>query len=396
MLLKTSNSRGIKGGGMIRKRPDGLWEGRITAGYDPATGKQVQRSVYGKTQKEVRQKLTEMIHEIDDGTYQEPMKMTVGEWLEIWLEEYVRNSVAAYTRDSYERTVRNHIKPALGQVRLTALTPLQIQSFYNSLMTEKGLSPKTVKNVHGIFHRALEKAVRLGYIRINPTAACDLPKAERKEIHPMEEEEIIRFLEAIRDHKFGYIYWVTLFTGMRQGEVLGLTWDCVDFKRNKIFINKQLKKTQKVKGEYILDKTKNRRSRMLTVAPAVTAMLEKKKLEQEQMAEAAGPLWNNEMNLVFTNEFGKHLCHFTVYKHYKKIVEEIGIPESRFHDLRHSYAVVALESGDDIKTVQGNLGHATASFTLDIYGQVSQKMRQDSADRMEKYIQNAEKTEANG
>lgn len=384
--MKTSNSRGIKGGGTIRKRSNGLWEGRFTTGYDPVTGKQVQRSVYGKTQKEVRQKLTEMIHEIDDGTYQEPMKMTVGEWLEIWLEEYVRNSVAAYTRDSYERTVRNHIKPALGQVRLTALTPLQIQSFYNSLMTEKGLSPKTVKNVHGIFHRALEKAVRLGYIRINPTAACDLPKAERKEIHPMEEEEIIRFLEAIRDHKFGYIYWVTLFTGMRQGEVLGLTWDCVDFEKNTLLINKQLQKTDKVGGRYILTKTKNSRSRVVTVAPSVMMVLQRQFFRQKLMERDAGPAWNNEMNLVFTNELGKHLCHFTVYKHYKKIVQEIGLPEERFHDLRHSYAVAALESGDDIKTVQGNLGHATASFTLDVYGHVSQKMRQQSADRMEEFI----------
>ena len=394
--MKSKKSRGPKGGGTIRKRPDGLWEGRFTAGYNPETGKPVQKSIYGKSQEEVQEKLTEKLHELHIGIYQEPTKMTLGEWIDIWFDEYAAVSVSAYTADSYRSIKDRHIKPILGHFKLSALTPLQIQRFYNTMTDQKKLSPKTVKNIHGVLHKSLDKAVRLGYIRTNPTDSCELPKMYKEEIHPMEEEEIERFLQAIKNEKYGNIYWVTLFTGMRQGEVLGLTWDCVDFKRNKIFVNKQLKKTQKVKGEYILDKTKNRRSRMLTVAPAVMAMLEKQKLEQEQMAEAAGPLWNNEMNLVFTNEFGKHLCHFTVYKHYKKIVEEIGIPESRFHDLRHSYAVVALESGDDIKTVQGNLGHATASFTLDIYGHVSQKMRQDSADRMEKYIQNAEKTEANG
>ena len=385
--MKSKNSRAPKGGGMIRKRPDGLWEGRITAGYDPKTGKQIRRSVYGKTQQEVRQRITEMAHEIDTGTYLEPLKTTVGEWLDIWLKQYVANTVAAYTWDSYERAVRNHIKPELGNVKLVELTPLQIQIFYNRLMTEKGLSAKTVKNINGVFHRSLEKALQLGYLRVNPTNACDLPKTKRKEIHPMEEEDIVRFLDAIRDHRFGNIYWVTLFTGMRQGEVLGLTWDCVDFENNTILINKQLQKTKKVGGEYILTGTKNSRSRVITVAPSVMLVFQRQFFLQRRMERDAGPLWNNEWNLVFTNEFGRHLCHFTVYKAYKKIVAEIGLPEERFHDLRHSYAVAALECGDDIKTVQGNLGHATASFTLDVYGHVSQKMRQQSAERMEGFIQ---------
>ena len=385
--MASKTTRGAQGGGNIRKRSDGRWEARYTTGMDKKTGKQIQKSVYGKTQKEVRQKLTEVTAEIDNGTYMEPTKDTLSEWLDTWVETYVKFSVKPYTLDSYERTCNNHIKPALGNVKLSSLTAPQIQQFYNSLLTEKKLSAKTVKNIHGILHRALGQALKLGMIRSNPTEICDLPKSYRKEIVPMEQPDISRFLKEIRGHKYELVYLVTLFTGLREGEVLGLTWDCIDFERNCIFVKHQLQKTKKVGGEYILAPTKNSRNRIITAAPSVIEVLKKQKGQQSQMQQLSGPAWNNEIDLVFTNGLGGHLVHFTVYKHFKRIVTDIGMSSERFHDLRHSYAVVAIESGDDIKTVQTNLGHAT-SFTLDVYGHVSQKMRQQSADRMENYIKN--------
>ena len=317
----------------------------------------------------------------------EPTKDTVEEWLDTWMETYVKYSVKPYTVDAYKRNCDNYIKPALGKVRLSALTVPQIQRFYNSLLTEKRLSPKTVKNIHGTFHRALGQAMKLGMIRSNPTDLCDLPKARRKEIHPMEEKDITAFLKAIDGCKYELLYRVTLFTGMRQGEILGLTWDCVDFEHNTIYVNKQLQRTEKVGGEYVLVPTKSGRSRMITVAPSVMSLLKKQKSQQAQMQLLAGTDWGNPWDLVFTNDTGGHLVHMTVYKVFKEIVKSMGLEQARFHDLRHSYAVVSLESGDDIKTVQTNLGHATASFTLDVYGHVSQKMRQQSADRMEQFIQ---------
>jgi len=229
--------------------------------------------------------------------------------------------------------------------------------------------------------------VKLGLLRSNPTNVCDLPKAHRKEIKPMEQAEISRFLQAIQGTKYGLVYQITLFTGLREGEVLGLTWDCIDFQHNAIYINKQLQKTKKVGGTYCLAPTKNNRSRTILAAPSVMALFRKQKSQQAQMRLLAGEAWNNSWDLVFTNELGGHLSHFTVYIHFKRIVRELGMPEERFHDLRHSFAVASIESGDDIKTVQSNLGHATASFTLDVYGHVSQKMRQQSADRMEEFIQ---------
>lgn len=160
----------------------------------------------------------------------------------------MKYSVKPYTLDAYQRNCDNYIKPALGAVRLSALTAPQFQRFYNSLLVEKKLSPKTVRNIHGVVHKALEQAMKLGMICSSPTALCNLPKVRRKEIHPMEQQEIETFLKAIEGCKFELLYRVTLLTGMRQGEVLGLTWDCVDCEHNALYINKQFQKTQKVGG----------------------------------------------------------------------------------------------------------------------------------------------------
>lgn len=365
-----------------------FWEARYTAGSDPGTGKQIQRSITGKTQKEVAKKLKEATAAIDSGTYIAPNKMTVGEWLDIWSAEYL-GSVKPLTVSAYKATIKTHLNPGLGAVRLEQLNAHAIQSFYNSLCApEKGdaaLSPKTVKNVHGILHKALQQAVANGYIRFNPTDACILPRIVKKEIQPLDENQITTFLKAIKGHKYEDLFTVTLFTGMREGEALGLTWDCVDLSKGTILINKQLQLLRGTKGEYQLAPTKNSKGRSITLAPFVVTVLKKVKLNQLENRLRYGEFWENS-GYVFTNELGQHLKHVTVYKSFKKVMDEIGSPATRFHDLRHSYAVASIRSGDDIKTVQENLGHATASFTLDVYGHVTEKMKQDSANRMEQFI----------
>jgi len=384
--LPKESKRNAKGAGLIRKRPDGRWEGRYTLGYDPKTGKQQQKYVYGKTQKEVRQKLTQIASEVDEGNYLEPSTMKFGAWLEMWLETYVVPAKKPYTVSSYENICRKYLIKHLGRLPISQLNAFQIQQMYNTLLLDDKLSPKTIKNIHGVLHNALRQAVKLQMIKTNPSEMCDLPRAYRKEIQPMEQEDIVQFLKALQEEKYARLYKVTLFTGMRQGEVLGLTWDCVDFENCTLYVNKQLQKSQKVGGTYVLVPTKNSKGRIVTVAEAVMDILREEKEWQEHNREIAGSAWQNDWGLVFTNEIGGHLCHFTVYRRFKEVVKEIGLPKERFHDLRHSFAVVSLESGDDIKTVQANLGHATASFTLDVYGHVSQNMRRQSAERMNKFI----------
>lgn len=364
------------------------WEARYTEGYDPGTGKQIQRSITGKTQKEVAQKLKAATAALDAGTYTAPSKMTVGEWLDIWAAEYL-GGVKPYTAVSYKGHIKNHLKPALGAVRLDALNAHTIQAAYNALSKPQGgkpgLSPKTVKNIHGVLHKALQQAVMNGYIRFNPTDACTLPRMQRRELKPLDEKESRDFLQAIRGHRFETLFTVTLFTGLREGEIMGLLWECVDFERGTILIDKQLQREKKKGGRYIFAPLKNDKARTITPAPWVMQLLHTHRARQAEQRLKAGELWQDN-DLVFTDELGCHLAIHTVYKDFKTVAASIGRPDARFHDLRHSYAVAAIRSGDDIKTVQGNLGHATAAFTLDVYGHVTDQMKRESAARMENYI----------
>ena len=359
------------------------WEGRYTEGYDPGTGKQIQRSITGKTQKEVAKKLKEATAAIDAGTYSAPSKMTVGQWLDIWTSEYL-GGVKPRTKDNYQGVVISRIKPGLGAVKLDTLTPHTIQSYYNGL-TKEGLAPKTVKNIHGILHKALQQAVANGYIKINPADSCILPRAVRRELAPMDEDMIAAFLKAIAGHQFEELFTVTLFTGMREGEALGLLWDCVDLTKGTILIDKQLQLIRGSKGQYQMVPTKNSKGRKISLAPSVVVTLRRVKHKQLENRLRYGKCWEDS-GFVFTDELGHHLSASSVYKSIKKVMEQIGSPSTRFHDLRHSYAVASIKSGDDIKTVQENLGHATAAFTLDVYGHVTEQMKQDSAARMEQFI----------
>ena len=396
MPQSKNKNKSASGMGNIRKKNRTVngktytyYEARYTEGFDPGTGKQIQRSISGKTQKEVAQKLKAALAALDSGTYIAPCKMSVGEWMDIWSKQYL-GGVKESTVAAYNATIRTHIKPGIGAIRLDALDTHLVQSFYNGLREptkdRDAVSPKTVKNVHGILHKALQQAVANGYIRFNPTNSCILPRVEKKELQPLDEAETKLFLDAVKGHRFELLFTFTLFSGLREGEALGLTWDRVDFMRGTILVSKQLQKEKKAGGEFRLVSLKNDKPRRITPAPWVMQLLRDRKLQQYEHKEKAGAAWSNPMNLVFTNELGGNLIPQTVVRHFKEIVGSIGRPDARFHDLRHSYAVASLRSGDDIKTVQGNLGHATAAFTLDVYGHVTNQMQEASAVRMEDYI----------
>lgn len=353
-------------------------------GYDPGTGKQRQKSITGKTQKEVAQKLRQVTTEVDSGTYLEPSRLTVGQWLDIWKDTYL-GGIKPRTVEIYQDDIAHHIAPHLGAIRLEELNGFTIQQFYNGLV-RSGLSPKTVRNIHGVLHSALRQAVRNQLLRFNPADNCVLPKIEKTDLNPLDEEDIERFLTVIRGNPYEDIFIVTLFTGMREGEVLGLTWDCIDFDHATITVNKQLRRLRRAAGSFVLASTKNGKTRTIAVGETILAQLKKRKRQQTIWQLRAGSAWNNPDQLVFTNELGRYLIHSTVYQAFKRAAVQIGRGDARFHDLRHSYAVAAIRAGDDIKTVQENLGHATAAFTLDVYGHVTPQMKKASAERMEQFI----------
>ncbi len=208
--------KAANGAGSIRQRPDGRWEARYIVGINPGTGAYIRKSIYGKTQREVRQKLTQATAELDSGTYLEPIRMTIGAWLDTWAREYLQDA-SPNTRRTYQDQIRLHIKPAFGAIQLEALSAPMVQQFYNRLAETK--APKTVKLIHSILHKALDKAVSLGYIRTNPTEGSSRPKVIQRRIEPLDDDAAGRFLAAIRGHRFQTLYTVALFTGIQEAAI---------------------------------------------------------------------------------------------------------------------------------------------------------------------------------
>ena len=368
------------GEGNIRKRDNGTWEARATI-----DGKS--KSVYGKTQAEVRRKLTEILSSVDNGTYIPDTGMTIAQWLEIWQRDYLRD-VKESTKGRYEQDVRLHIAPYIGAVRLADLNAPTVQRLYNQAQ-DRGLSEKTIRCIHGTLHKALEKAVECELIRKNACDRANVPRltAPTKDIAPFSDGSVKSFLSAIAGNQFGPLFYVTLFTGMREGEIIGLTWDCIDFQRGTIHLYRQLQRVRASGGQFRFTTLKNKEDRTFKPPANVLEMLKQVRIRQTEWRWKAGETWGNADSFVFTNEAGEHFNERTVYKNFKKIAESIGLPQARFHDLRHTYATLALQNGVDVKTVSATLGHATVAFTLDKYGHVSDTMMRDSAEKMQRYIE---------
>ncbi len=394
------------------------WEARLTVGKDPGTNKQIQKTFTGKTQKEVREKMQAAAVAVNENEYYDPVKITVSQWLDLWLKDYC-GGIKYQTAKHYRAQCETHIKPALGATHLSKLTTSQIQSFYNELgrtghtvvrkdkktgktiETKEPLSAKSIKNIHCILSKSLNTAIEAGYLKHNCAQRAKLPKITRKEIKPLTDEQISAFLRELQLEEYADLYKTIIFTGLREAEAIGLTWDCVDFENNILKISKQLQKRPLKDGGYTFAPLKNDKIRILTVPSFIidTLMARQKKQSEEQ--EIAGKFWNSPKtedgaSLVFTTPSGDPINPKVVYLHYKKIAEKIGAPYSRVHDLRHTFAVLSLQNGDDVKTVQENLGHATAAFTLDVYGHVSEKMKSESAARMQAYITNLTKSSRRG
>lgn len=375
-------SKNANGQGTLKKRANGTWEGQYCVWED---GKLKRRSVYGKTQAEARKKLSAVTNDLDNGVYLKPQQLTVSEWFDTWEAEYLID-IKPSTKSQYDYQGRIWIKPKIGSYALQKITAPVIQRFYNDCSVK--LSPKSIKNLHGVLHRCFNQAVLCGYLRSNPCEAVVLPRIEKKEMKVIQGDKVSDFLAAIKSDVYGNLYFVDVFTGMRESEIIGLTWDCIDFTNGLIRVEKQFRKNHGLAGEaYCFTSTKNSQKRVIKPAPAVMDVLRAEKLKQTENKLKYGSSFDNPLNLVFTNEIGEHLKSVTVYNHVKGILKSIGLESVRFHDLRHTYATLSIENGDDLKTVSENLGHATVAFTADVYQHVTDRMKANSADRMQEYIQ---------
>lgn len=361
----------------IRQRSNGTWEGR----YYDVDGKQ--HSLYGRTKAIVKDKLAEKRAEIAQGTSITETDLTVEQWGWEWMKTFKAGKVKHSTLDNYESDFRLHVVPYIGNVKLKDLTTLMVQRVY-ILLEKEGLSPKSIRNVHGM----LDKAMKMDLIRKNVSKNCELPHIQQHEMHPLTKEEMGMFMNLAKDDEHYLMMRFDFFTGLRESELIGLTWDCVDFEKHTLRVYRQFVRIASGpdKGKMMYTPLKNGKERTITLTTTAMAVLQEAKRKQSEQRLRAGSSWHNEYNMIFTRANGMFVRFKTLYVHFKDIVKDMGRPEVRFHDVRHTYATLSLQSHVDPKTLSEALGHATVAFTLDVYGHSNCDMRQQAADQLEALI----------
>ena len=347
------------GEGNIRKRKDGRWEGRYTAGYDPKTGKRIIKNVLGKTQGEVKEKLKKALEECQGLDVSKAAdEYTVATWLRTWYELYAK---------------------------LKKLTTRHLQKLYKELLEGgrihigkaqvKGLSTTTVHSVHLMLHAALERAVKERLIPRNPTEDCIAPKPRKIEMQILPSEDMHAYLEAAKTRNLLPMFYLELVSGLRKGELVALRWDDVDIQGKTISVSKQY--VRNPDGSLELTRPKTENSVRLVSIPQTAIDL----LIQEHDKHPDSPY-------LFPSPITGEMYHpDSVVNLHKKLLKDAGLPHIRFHDLRHTFATTALQNGVDVKTVSSMLGHYDAGFTLRTYTHATRQKQDEAAATMGSFME---------
>ena len=365
-----------QGDGTIRKRSDGRWEARLVIGHKN-DGSPMYKSVFAKTQKQALKLLHTALETYRDVDLTEESRITLGEWLDKWMDEYMMFTLRESTLESYGCLIRNQVKPFIGNKPLSALTTSEMQKFYNNIKKEgrvrehpihgKALADSMVRGIHMMLHEALDMAVKERLIVKNPTNGTTVPKCNYAEKQVLVDSQLDTFLAAIE----AYPEWVDFFytevmTGLRKGEICGLKWSDVDFESGKLRVQRAVTRQ---KGGIRIGETKTDTGmRVIVLPPSVLDMLRRRKTEA--LSE-----W---VFYKFTNPC-EPMSPDAAYRKLKIILKNAELPLIRFHDLRHTFATHATDGGVDPKTLSGILGHTNASFTLDTYTHVTTDMQKKAS-----------------
>jgi integrase len=373
-------------GDRITKRKDGLFQGMYTA-QTPDGPKR--KYVYGRKYGDVKRKLAETMGDAARGIVVDDMNLTVSEYLDRFLEDVQRGSVreSTYSRDKY--LVTNHVKPALGRVKLKNLSAMHLQRLYREKQ-DAGLSASTVQKIHHVLHKALAQAARWDLIARNPADAAKAPRPAPAEMRPLSAEEVRRLLEAAHGDRLEALYVLGVTTGMRRGELLGLKWTDVDLENTRLSIRRALTRTDN--GKYIAltePKTKGSR-RIVKLTQRAVEALRSHLGRQLAEIEAAGDLYRDD-GIVFTTEAGTPINPSNLrQRSFAPLLKRAGLPHIRFHDLRHTCATLLLSKGVHPKFVQELLGHASIAITLDTYSHVMPEMADATARAMQDVLSSVE------
>ena len=373
------------GEGTIYQRSDGKWCGQVTVGFNPKTGKQKRKSFYGDTKKEVTRKMTEFKHKMNIGEYIEPSNMKLSEWLERWLEG--RKSTLAYnTFKSYKSKIKKHLNPVLGDISLKDLKARHIQEMLNhklehgKLNGKGGLAPVSVNLLYRILHAALEQAVKENLLPSNPCKAVETPKERNREMETWNSQQVNKFLEAAEESKHHALFYIALNTGMRRGELIGLTWEDIDLDKQKIEVKRQMVRTDN--GLEFKEVKSEASKRTIPLTDNVVKFLKSHKIKQGEKKLSAGAAYNDR-DLVFCNKAGHAIDSTNLNREFKRVIERAKVPDIRFHDLRHTFATLFIENGGAIKTLQQILGHTSVTITMDTYSHVTEEMLSEAAQNID-------------
>ncbi len=368
------------GEGTIYQRPDGRWCTQITV-YT-AQGRK-RKTLYGKTRREVDKLLTRAKADQEDGLILDAGNLKLGEYLDRWLADSVRDTVRQRTYERYEQMVRVHIKPSLGRVRLKALNATHVRGLYRQKL-DAGLAPRTVRYVHTTLNKALKDALADGLIPRNVASAVRPPKLTKKEIRPLSPEQANIFLEAARGDRFEALYVMAITTGLREGELLGLRWEDVDLESGTLSVRRTLSEARS--GRFF-EPPKNGKGRNIRLTARAVDALKRHKASQNEERLRLGTLWHDE-GLVVPSLTGTPMnAKNLTARSFKPLLKQAGLPHTvRFHDLRHTCATLLLSKGVHPKIVQELLGHATIAITLDTYSHVLPNMQSEVVTAMEEML----------
>ena len=372
-----ANKRRPQGDGTIRKRSDGRWEARIIIGHKN-DGSPMYKSAFAKTQKSALKQLHQLLDLYRDVDLTEECRMTLGEWMDKWLDEYMIFTIKENTIKGYRSQIDHQIKPFIGHKQLASLTTADIQKFYNKIKKEGRVHPhpihghvlsdSMVRKIHMMLHEAMEVAVRERYIVRNPTDNTTIPKKTTTEKQVLDDSQLNRFLEAIQGEPYWHdFFYVEVMTGLRRGEICGIKWSDIDFNEGTLCIKRSV--STKEGGGVSVGETKTDAGvRTIIMPPSVATLLWKKR--SDAINEWVFPHYTNPSDPLHPS---------SAYKKLKTLLKRLELPLLRFHDLRHTFATQATDGGVDPKTLAGILGHTDASFTLDTYTHVTSDMQRGAS-----------------
>lgn len=371
------------GDGMVRQKKKGQWEGRIVVGHKE-DGSPIFRYVYAKTQKELLQNLHQKIDEYKNTELTEESSMTLGEWLDKWLRDFLPGTIRQTTLDGYRRNIKNYIKPNLGDAKLAFITTNDIQKMYNKLKKNgrirrhpdygNELADSTVIKIHTTLHSAMEAAVKNHLIQKNPTDGTKLPKKKQPSLRILNDAEIDTLIKAIEDNEiWGDFFYTELTTGLRRGEGMALQWNDINFKTGQLHITRQ---AYRAKGKLRIADLKTTQSERTIILPkSLINMLKEYK-------EIVNSRW------VFPSPVKEDIPRDpnTIYSKMQLVLERAGCKKVRFHDLRHTFATTAIENGMDVKTLSEIMGHVSSKTALDIYLHSTDAMKKQAANKIDRHF----------